>query len=1007
MSRADSTLASLHIHLLGGCSIEVNRRSVNARRKAKSLIALLALQPHHQMHREQLVEWLWRGQAPKWAINNLHKTIHAARRALEPDVSSGSASAFIRSNEQRIVLSAPGELWIDVDEFERLAALSLKDARGGLESCESALALYVSDLLPEEPYEGWIVERREGLISLRQQLLARLASLYEERKQFDKSLAIYEQLALSDKSNEAAHRGLMRLYALAGNRREAMKRYELCRAYLRKELDVLPEDETVNLYERIAAGELREEGTGRGGRAAAETTSGAAPKTNLRHQLTSFIGRVDEINGIKRHLASSRLVTLTGTGGIGKTRLAFEVASGLQGEYADGVWLVELAMLKDPLLVEHSVASVLGVREERGYSPLENLRRHLCVKRMLLIIDNCEHVIETVAALVTDLLGACPEVHILATSREAIGIPGELVWRVSTLALPESDTRASAASLDLYESTQLFLERAALSDSGWRVTDESAPAVADLCRRLEGIPLALELAAARIKALSVHQILSMLDDNLRLLSNTERAVAPRHRTIRAAIEWSYELLSGSEQVLYRELCVFAGGWTLAAAEAVCTRRDDAGGSIIDLLSRLIDKSLVMVEHREAEARYRFLETIRQYGLNKLRESDEDDEVCARHLEWCLQLAGQAARAPSGAEQQNLFTVLENEHDNLRAALQWSLSEGHDAERGLELCVGLWRYWQTHGRVSEGRRSFESALRLSLPVVSSLRADALHGASALASLQGDFAHARALQEACLALRREMHDKRGESHATQRLGILAYYVGDYQQAAMLQERSLSLCREIGDQHGEARAIGGLGILALDHGDFEQAWSRFQECLSIYQGEDYRLGIAVTTNNLGETALRRGDSESAERLLKQSLTIAEELGDKGWIARSCYLLGHVMLARDLHPQAVAHFTEALTILRESGDAIIVHVLEGFACVAAAQGQAGRALLLSEAAVALRRVTKMARTPVEQKVIDRYLNCLEASLHTDEVKRSQETGRAFTLDRAVDYALQTTPQS
>jgi predicted ATPase/DNA-binding SARP family transcriptional activator len=1006
MSRADSTLASLHIHLLGGCSIEVNRRSVNARRKARSLIALLALQPHHQMHREQIVEWFWRGQEPEWAINNLHKTIHAARRALEPDVSSGSASAFIRSNEQRIVLSAPGELRVDVDEFERLAALSLKDARGGVELCESALALYAGDLLPEEPYEDWIVERREGLISLRQQLLARLASLYEESRQFDKSLALYEQLALSDKSNEAAHRGLMRLYALAGNRREAMKRYELCRAYLRKELDVTPEGETVNLYERIAAGELREEAAGRGERAA-ETASGASPKTNLRHQLTSFIGRVDEINGIKRHLASSRLVTLTGTGGIGKTRLAFEVASGLQGEYADGVWLVELAMLKDPLLVEHSVASVLGVREERGYSPLENLRRHLCVRRMLLIIDNCEHVIEAVAALSTDLLGACPEVHILATSREAIGIPGELVRRVSTLALPESDTRASAASLALYESTQLFLERAALSDSGWRVTDESAPAVAELCRRLEGIPLALELAAARIKALSVHQILSMLDDNLRLLSNTERAVAPRHRTIRAAIEWSYELLSGSEQVLYRELCVFAGGCTLAAAEAVSTRRDNAGGSIIDLLSRLIDKSLVMVEHRKSEARYRFLETIRQYGLNRLRESGEDDEVCARHLDWCLQLAGQAARAQSGAEQQNLFTVLENEHDNLRAALQWSLSEGHDAERGLELCVGLWRYWQTHGHVSEGRRSFESALRLSLPVVSPLRADALHGASALASLQGDFAHARALLEACLALRREMHDKRGESHATQRLGILAYYVGDYQQAAMLQERSLSLCREIGDRHGEARAIGGLGILALDHGDFEHAWSRFQECLSIYQGEDYRLGIAVTTNNLGETALRRGDLESAERLLKQSLKIAEELGDKGWIARSCYLLGHVNLTRNLHSQAVAHFNGALTILRESGDAIIVHVLEGFACVAAAQGQAGRALLLSEAAVALRRVTKMARTPVEQKVIDCYLNGLGASLHPEEVKKSQETGRTFTLDMAIDYALQTTPRS
>ena len=1001
MVNPDSTLTTLQIRLLGEFRVEVNGQPVNVRRKARHLIAVLALQPQHQMHREQLVELLWPGQEAEWAINNLHKTIHAARRALEPGVSAGGASGFITSREQRIILSAPGQLRIDVEEFERLAAAALKSS-GSIEAGEAALALYGGQLLPEEPYEDWIIERRRELLSLQHKLLARLAALYEESGQVDKSIALYQQLAACDKLNEETHRQLMRLYALTGNRRQAFRQYESCREALHNEMGIMPEVETIKLYERIAAGEIQKSFAARAETRPPEAQSRGAAGTNLRHPLTSFIGRVEEINEISAQLINRRFVTLTGTGGIGKTRLALEVASRVRDKFEDGVWLVELASLKDPMLVERSVAAVLGVREEPGALLLQTLLHFLQTRRILLVVDNCEHVVEAVAALAVELLEASSGVSILATSREPIGVPGEMVWRVATLALPDPSVRPSAARLARCEAAQLFLERAKLSDPGWQLTDEGAADVAQLCCRLEGIPLALELAAAHIKALTVRQILSMLDDNFHLLANTERTIAPRHRTIRAAIDWSYELLSTDEQVLYRRLSVFAGGWSLGAAEAVCLTGSIETGSIIDLLVRLIDKSLVMVEHQKFEARYRFLETIRQYGLNKLRAADEEREVCARHLEWSLRLAEQAACAASGVEQHKRFTVLENEHDNLRAALQWSLHEERDVERGLKLCVALWRFWQSHGHISEGRRWFESALKLSGLSLSSLRADALHGASALASLQGDFEQARALLEDCLALRRESVDRRGEAHATQRLGIIAYYMGDYQQAGLLQERSLDICQQIGDQHGAARAIGGLGILALDQGDFEQAWSRFQECLSIYQLEDYKLGIVVTTNNLGETALRKGEMECARKLLEQSLKIAEELGDRGWVARSLHLLGHVHLARGLYAPAIESLTAALTILQEIGDAIIVHVLEGFACAVAAQGLAEPAVRLCEAAGALRRLTKMPRTPIEQASINRYLDKVLKNLDQNKLEQWRENGRAMTLDAAITYALQ-----
>jgi len=472
--------------------------------------------------------------------------------------------------------------------------------------------------------------------------------------------------------------------------------------------------------------------------------------------------------------------------------------------------------------------------------------------------------------------------------------------------------------------------------------------------------------------------------------------------LRATIDWSYELLSAEEQTLWRWLSVFAGGWSLEAAEVVCAGMQIEPGRVLDLLTNLIDKSLVMVDQQATKARYRFLETIRQYGVEKLSASGERERVRALHFNWCLCLATRAEGESSKSAQRLWFERLEAERDNLRAALQWSLYELRDAERGLRLCVALWPFWHASGPLSEGRKWFDAALLVEGSAKASLRAKALHGASALASMHGDFEKARAFLEQSLILRREINDKLGVAHELQRLGIIAYYTGDYRRAATLQEESLTLCHELGDLHGIARAIGGLGILALDQENYDQATARFEECLKIYRQENHRLGIMGTLNNLGEAAQRRGDFDGAEKLLEESLMLAQELGDKGWIARSVHLLGQIANDRGNYELAINLLTEALNILREIGDAVVVHVLEGFACTAAGQRQMPRAFCLAEVADALREATHMMRTPAEQSALDRYLKAATVRLSNLEIEQAKKKGRAMSLDQAVAYALQ-----
>ncbi len=429
---------------------------------------------------------------------------------------------------------------------------------------------------------------------------------------------------------------------------------------------------------------------------------------NLPIQLSSFIGRERAIAELKGLLSTTRLLTLTGAGGSGKTRLALQMATNLLADFEHGVWWVELAALTDPTLVPQQVASSLGISEQPGRQLMDTLSDALQPKKLLLVLDNCEHLIAACAQLVETLLRSCADLRILTTSREAFTIPGETIWPVPSLGVPDAYHLPPREGLVKYEAVHLFIERAVSVLPTFRLTQENASALAQVCRRLDGLPLAIELAAARVKVLSVEQIAARLDDSYRLLAGGSRTALPRQQTLQATIDWSHHLLSEKERILFRRLSVFMGGFTLEAAEAVCAGNGIEQDEVLDLLSHLIDKSLVAVAQRSGEARYRLLETIRQYGQDKLQEFGEAANLRRNHCDWYVGLSERAESEILGARQGSWFDRLEVEHDNLRAALGWSL-EQKEAETAARMGAAIWRFWLLRGYMSEGRRWLERAL----------------------------------------------------------------------------------------------------------------------------------------------------------------------------------------------------------------------------------------------------------------------------------------------------------
>jgi predicted ATPase/class 3 adenylate cyclase/TolA-binding protein len=652
--------------------------------------------------------------------------------------------------------------------------------------------------------------------------------------------------------------------------------------------------------------------------------------TNLPAQLTSFIGREAERARVKDLLAASRLVTLTGTGGAGKTRLALQVAEEVLERYRDGVWLVELAPVSDPELVLQTVALALGLQEQPDRALADALIDFVLPKQMLLVLDNCEHVLAACRRLTDDLLKACPRLSILATSREVLSVVGETPYRVPSLGVPIAAALSAVEELEQKDATRLFLERARTRRTDFAVTQENARAVAEICIRLDGVPLAIELAAARVGVLAPQQLLRRLEDRFRVLSGGAATAPSRQRTLRATLDWSYDLLAGEDRVVLQRLAVFAGGCSLEAAESVCAGEPVDEAAILDLLESLVNKSLVQMEELAGEARYSLLETVRQYAQEHLHAAGEAEGTGRTHADWYAEFARQAEPALLGGLQLAWLDRLELERDNLRAAMDWSVTHAGrdeaDAERALSLAAALWRFWELRGPLSEGRRWLEEALQASGAVHPAYRARALTALGHLAVAQGDVSAARAALEEAIAIWRDCPQRperqRGEGLALLDLGNAALARADSDEAGARFAESLAWWRQLGEDWGIASALEGLGRAAQKRLSIEGRWST------------------------------HGEVEGAKQLYEQSLAIRDKIGDAWGVARAYMNLARIEMDLGAWGQATERFQQALARARDLRDVHTTGVaLTNLASMAVYAGQAVEAEEPLNAALTLYR--------------------------------------------------------
>jgi predicted ATPase/class 3 adenylate cyclase len=721
---------------------------------------------------------------------------------------------------------------------------------------------------------------------------------------------------------------------------------------------------------------------------------------NLPAQLTSFIGREREIEEVKRMLATFRLLTLTGAGGFGKTRLALQVGADVLEQYSGGVWMVELAALGDPALLPQTVAHVLGIPEQPGQPLTETLIDSLRPKSLLLILDNCEHLLAACPRLADVLLRACPDVRILATSREGLGIAGEALYPVPTLSVPAPEPAAPTDDLARYAAVRLFAERAMAVVPAFRVTPQNAKSVVQICGHLDGIPLAIELAAVRVKTLAVDQILARLGDRFRLLTRGSRVAPPRHQTLQAAMDWSYDLLGERERAALRRLSAFAGHCTLEAAEAVCGGDGVEAADVLDVLTQLVNKSLVIVEEQRGEARYRLLETVRQYARDRLLESGDAGAVQTRHQSFFLALAEETEPRLLGPEEVALLDRLEDEHDNLRAVLARSL-EACDSEAGLRLAGALGWFWYRQGYWAEGREWLTRALSAGRRAGPASRAKAFSAAATLIFAQGDLDSAMVLGQQALALHAGLGDKKGAAIAHYILGTTSLLKDDRGQAEGSLEESLRLFREAGDRWGAASALRFLATLATARGEYAQAGGMAEESLRLYREAGYKRGAGYALLSLGRLAYVERDYGRAAALFEEGHSTLRELRDREGIAIAAQYLADLARKTGDRRRAITLYRESLKTHSDMGNRrFLAQPLEGLALMSASTRNARGAATLLGAAEALREATSIGRRFAFFDISDE-VSKLRTALDGVEVAAARAEGKAMTLEQAIEYAL------
>ena len=695
-----------------------------------------------------------------------------------------------------------------------------------------------------------------------------------------------------------------------------------------------------------------------------------------------------------------RLLTLTGPGGVGKTRLGIRVAAELAHDFPDGVCFVSLAPVRDPDLVVATIAETLGLKEIGERPLLERLKSYLQDRKLLLLLDNFEHVAQA-SLVVAELLRACPALEVLVTSRAVLHLSGEHEYPVSPLGLPDPERFPGPEEMARYEAVNLFAERARAARPDFRLDANDATVVAEICLRLDGLPLAIELAAARVKLLPPETLLARLEKRLPLLAGGPRDLPARQRTLDDTIRWSYDLLDGEEQRLFRRLSVFDGGCILPAIEAV-GGPGDGGPEVLDGVTSLIDKNLLhRVEQEAGTVRLAMLETIQEYALERLLESGEERAVRHAHARYYLDLAEEARPRLTTAEQMRWLDLLETEHNNLRAALRWSL-QIEDVEMTLRLAGALWRFWYVRGHLSEGMRWLDLALDLE-GADPALRARALGGGGELSHSQGDLDRAQELREAGLALATQLGDEAQIADALNGLAFVIRRRGEFARARAMHQEALDLYRKLDDGWGVSRSMDLLGRTAAFQGDFEAALPLLEEGLKMWRQVGDREGIAESTALIGMVALGKGEYATARGFLRDAREIMDEVGDPRGVAKMTVGLADVYL-NDGDPVAAQElYEEALTLFQDVEDKWwISWCLEGVAEVAVVRAQPFRATRLFGAAASLRETIGAPRPPAFRAYCERDLATARRQLDEAAFAKARTEGRAMTLHAAIEYALE-----
>jgi non-specific serine/threonine protein kinase len=735
---------------------------------------------------------------------------------------------------------------------------------------------------------------------------------------------------------------------------------------------------------------------------AGDAPAADAPKHNLPHQLTSFIGREKEIAELEQLLATTRLLTLTGSGGCGKTRLALQVARRILHAYPDGIWLVELAPLGRASLVTQTVASVLAVKEQAAKALLDTVVEWVASRKLLLVLDNAEHLLAACGELVDLLLRRCDRLAILVTSRERLGIAGELTYRVPSLSVPDARGDATPEEALASEAARLFIERARLQRPELEITAKDTMPLASMCRRLDGIALAIELAAPRVRTMSIGELSRRIDDRFSLLTEGSRTALPRHRTLRSLIDWSHDLLHDAEKRVLWRASVFSGGWTLEAAERVCSGAHVDRREVLDILTSLADKNLVTVDTREEPTRFGMLEMVRHYALDRLRESAEEDAVRGRHLEYFRQMAEKLDEPQADEERVRWLNRSQGELDNLRAALAWCEADETRAVTGLALAGRLYWLWTTRLQAGEGRGWVARLLAADRTAERhEAHARAFHAAGTLASHQADQAAAEACHREALAIWRRLGDRRQMVRSLGSLGNVATDQGRSSDAKALYEEAVAIAREVGDRRSIALGLHHLGNLAAGGDDYTRAVTLLDEALSISR-EFGRLSAAHCHLTLGEVRFLQSDLVAARAHLTEALEAHRELGSRRGIAHALHQIGLVSLAEGDIGTARMQLREAFAMHQAAGDRLGVgEALNFFAELSLASADPMTAARLWGCAQRLCEETKANRLDDSRRKAQ--VAAARRALQDDAAfDRAWEEGRSWTLDEAIRRAME-----